>query len=628
MNNNPLISIAMTTYNGEFFLEKQLDSIINQSYKNIEIIICDDKSSDKTLEILQAYVNKYSFIKLYKNSSNLGYVKNFEKAIKLCTADYIALSDQDDIWENNKLEKQLKIMIEEEKHSLDIPILIHSDLSIIDKDDRIINNSYLNFRKYKLKKDKDLGHIIGPCGVMGNTILFNKILKKNILPFPIYVENHDYWISLINEILGKRITLNNKLVKYRIHPTNTSNTEAKLSSKKTLFTLFKELFTNNNYPAYIKSHRFLLISYILKNFKISKDDKQILIKFQEYLSSETTTFTKIQNAFKYSFYKRDFKYKVYALSTLIRKKDISKKNFYTYNIFEIFSSKVFQGWGRKKTGKFALWCHKNFGGTLTLQEDGFIRSLGLGVDNSPSFSIVEDDTGIYYDAKTASKLENILNTYNFSSDKKLMNKAKEAISLIKKYHISKYNNSKDIAENYFLKDEKRVLIIAQTAGDSSLEYGNGNTFSTEEIISKACEENPDSKIYLKIHPDVLSGKKTSDINITNIDKKIVLISENINPISLLKNFHTVYTKTSQMGFEAILVGCKCVCFGMPFYAGWGITDDKIKEARRVKVRTIEEVFAASYILYSKYTNPYLKKEIDIIETINTIAKMKASNEKK
>ena len=177
-------------------------------------------------------------------------------------------------------------MLEEEKLSLDIPILIHSDLSIINKNDKIINNSYLNFRKYKLKKDKDLGHIIGPCGVMGNTILFNKILKKNILPFPIYVENHDYWISLINEILGKRITLNDKLVKYRIHPSNTSNTETKLSSKKTLFTLFKELFTNNNYPAYIKSHRFLLISYILKNFKISKDDKQILIKFQKISTLE------------------------------------------------------------------------------------------------------------------------------------------------------------------------------------------------------------------------------------------------------------------------------------------------------------------------------------------------------
>ena len=96
------------------------------------------------------------------------------------------------------------------------------------------------------------------------------------------------------------------------------------------------------------------------------------------------------------------------------------------------------GWGRKKTGKFALWCHKNFGGSLTLKEDGFIRSIGSGIENSPSFSIVEDDIGIYYDATTPSKLENILNTYDFTSDKKLMKNAKEAISLIKKHHISTY----------------------------------------------------------------------------------------------------------------------------------------------------------------------------------------------
>ena len=81
------------------------------------------------------------------------------------------------------------------------------------------------------------------------------------------------------------------------------------------------------------------------------------------------------------------------------------------------------------------------------------------------------------------------------------------------------------------------------------------------MIKKAVEENPDCKIYLKIHPDVLTGKKSSDIDMKNIDKNISIISEDINPISLLKQFSKVYTKTSGMGFEALLVGCECVCFG-------------------------------------------------------------------
>ena len=299
--------------------------------------------------------------------------------------------------------------------------------------------------------------------------------------------------------------------------------------------------------------------------------------------------------------------------------------FYINNIFKIFTKKNFKGWGRKRTGRFALWCHKTFGGNLTLLEDGFIRSLDLGIKGSPSFSIVEDNIGIYYDATTPSRLEHILQSYDFDSDVSLMNKARDAIELIKKYHISKYNHASDITNDYFLSDEKRVLIIAQTAGDSSLEYGRGYEYSTDEMIKKAVEENPDCKIYLKIHPDVLTGKKSSDIDIKNIDKNISIISENINPISLLKCFSKVYTKTSGMGFEALLVGCECVCFGMPFYAGWGITDDRLTCDRRKRKLSVEEVFAGAYILYTRYVNPYSKKEIDVIETIETIAKRKEKN---
>jgi capsular polysaccharide export protein len=302
-----------------------------------------------------------------------------------------------------------------------------------------------------------------------------------------------------------------------------------------------------------------------------------------------------------------------------------KNNFYLLNIFHLLTIKNFKGWGRKRTGRFALWCHETFGGTITLLEDGFIRSLDLGIKGSPSFSIVQDDMGIYYDATTPSRLEHILQTYDFDSDIALMSKASDAIELIKKHHISKYNHAKDIDKNFFLSDEKRVLIIAQTAGDSSLQYGRGYEYTTDEMIKKAVEENPDCKIYLKIHPDVLTGKKNSDINIKNIPKDIHIISEDINPISLLKHFIKVYTKTSGMGFEALLVGCECVCFGMPFYAGWGITDDRVSCDRRTRKLSVEEVFAGAYILYTRYVNPYSKKEIDIIETIQTIAEMRKNN---
>ena len=118
--------------------------------------------------------------------------------------------------------------------------------------------------------------------------------------------------------------------------------------------------------------------------------------------------------------------------------------------------------------------------------------------------------------------------------------------------------------------------------------------------------------------EVLSGKKSSDIDIEKAKKHCTIIEENVNPISLLKHFHKVYTKTSGMGFEALLCGCECVCFGMPFYAGWGVTSDKSKCDRRTAKRSVEEIFAAAYILYTRYYNPYTKKQSDIFDTIETI----------
>ena len=297
--------------------------------------------------------------------------------------------------------------------------------------------------------------------------------------------------------------------------------------------------------------------------------------------------------------------------------------YYVKNLFQIAINKNFRGWGRKKTGRFAVWCHKKFGGTLTLLEDGFIRSLDLGVNGSPSFSIVEDDIGIYYDATAPSRLENLLNTYDFTSDVQLMQDAKRAMKLIVKHNISKYNNSKNVSKEYFQNDaEKKVLVIAQTAGDASLKYGMLDDYTTDDIIKFAIDENPEAKVYIKIHPDVLSGKKKSDIDINAVKQKCIIIEENFNPISLLKHFNKVYTKTSQMGFEALLVGCECVCFGMPFYAGWGVTTDKSECKRRKVKRSVEEIFAAAYILYTRYYNPYTKKESDIFDTIETISEMK------
>ncbi|MDR2789822.1 MAG: capsular polysaccharide biosynthesis protein [Campylobacteraceae bacterium] len=296
-----------------------------------------------------------------------------------------------------------------------------------------------------------------------------------------------------------------------------------------------------------------------------------------------------------------------------------------YSFSERISKKsgVFCGWGRKKSGLEAVYLAKKFNTAFLLLEDGFIRSSGLESDLYPSFSIVEDSIGIYYDATHESALERILNSYDFKNDKKLLAKAKEAISFIAKYNISKYNHARDLDENYFPNNgKKRILIIAQTKNDASLKYGLADKFSIHEMIKIAKDENKNADIYLKIHPQALKKAKTSDISVQDIPPYCKLIIDDINPISLLKKIDKVYTKTSQMGFEALLLGKECTCFGMPFYAGWGVTEDKIKCERRTKKRSVEEIFAAAYILYAKYRDPYKNTPLTLMQTLQSIIRIK------
>jgi capsular polysaccharide export protein len=269
---------------------------------------------------------------------------------------------------------------------------------------------------------------------------------------------------------------------------------------------------------------------------------------------------------------------------------------------------IFLGWGYQNSGFDAMQMPK-----WILLEDGFIRSVGLGVEGYPAFSIVEDDMGMHYDANRFTRIEKILKETNFSNE--LIEKAKEAIKLIKKYKISKYNLSPMKLPK--LSSKKKVLVIAQTANDNSLKYSRALEFSPEAMIKAALEEN-EAEVYVKIHPDVLSGKKKSSIDLDLAKKYCKVITDNVNPILLLEEFDKIYTQSSQMGFEAILLDKEVVLFGLPFYAGWGLSDDRIKCKKRNRKLTKEEVFAGAYILYSKYYNPYAKRECDIIETIEEI----------
>ena len=282
------------------------------------------------------------------------------------------------------------------------------------------------------------------------------------------------------------------------------------------------------------------------------------------------------------------------------------------NLFFPVKHEVVVGWGRKKSGLKASLSGKK----ALLLEDGFYRSAGLR--DAPSYSVVIDDIGIYYDATKPSRLEEIYKDYDFETDVMLMKRATECIEYIRTNKLTKYNVSKK--EVTFTK-KKSVLVAVQVEGDMSLQYSFSNDLKIADIIAIAAAENPDATIIVKIHPDVISGKKRSDIDqqeILNAD--IVVLAEDVNVISLLENVDAIYTKSSQVGFEAILLGKKVVTFGAPFYAGWGLTDDRspFVPDRRNRILTKEQLFAGACILYSKYYDPYINQVVSIEEALESM----------
>ena len=244
---------------------------------------------------------------------------------------------------------------------------------------------------------------------------------------------------------------------------------------------------------------------------------------------------------------------------------------------------------------------------LMIIEDGFIRSKNIGLSGEPGLSIICDTKTAYYDARNASYLEDLLNS-NQELTIKQKNRAKNIIDMIIENRLSKYNHAPDIALSIGSPERKKILIVDQRFGDMSVEAGLAGPQSFKDMLCDAINNFPSYDILIKRHPDATSGGKQSyfgdnSIGFTKDIPNVYLIDYDINPHVLFDMVDEVFCVTSGMGFEALLRGKKVHCYGLPFYAGWGQTEDKIKISRRIKERSITEIFHFSYIICSLYINP-------------------------
>ncbi len=208
---NIRVSVAMATYNGEKYIKEQIDSILNNLEKNDELIISDDGSKDNTISIIQEMQKNDSRIKLLEGPKN-GVKQNFANAIKNCSGEYIFLADQDDIWNDKKVEKVLKVFRNE-----NVTLVIHN-CEIVNENLEKNDKTFFEFRN----SGKGIIKNIWKNTYIGCCIAFKGKMKDKILPIPNDIEMHDQWIGIINEKYGKSYFLDECLIKYRRHSNNVS----------------------------------------------------------------------------------------------------------------------------------------------------------------------------------------------------------------------------------------------------------------------------------------------------------------------------------------------------------------------------------------------------------------------
>ncbi len=274
-------------------------------------------------------------------------------------------------------------------------------------------------------------------------------------------------------------------------------------------------------------------------------------------------------------------------------------------------------WGHSPYARRGEAAAARTGAGLIRLEDAWLRSLLPGRAGSPPLGLLIDGRGAHFDASTPSDLEVLLATHPLD-DTVLMDRARAAIARLQEAHLSKYNaHDPDLT----CPDPGYVLVIDQTHGDAAVRMGDADANTFREMLYYAQEENPGARIVIKAHPETAQGHRTGYFAATDTTaERVTLLDDPVSPWSLLEGAIAVYTVSSQLGFEAIFAGHRPRVFGRPFYAGWGLSDDRhpLGLSRRGRSLSRAQLFAAAMILYPKWYDPFRDALCEIEQAIDTL----------
>lgn len=320
MKKEPVLTILMATYNGAEYLEKQLDSILNQSYEAWELIIRDDQSTDDTPNIIHSYVEKDERIKCIQYGSVHGSAcRNFSQLFDWAYENnkaYILFADQDDIWLDHKLERSLAGLLKNEAiHGAHCPLLCYSNLSFIDEQDRRIA------MRLPLPPQLDLPVLINENYAWGCTMILNQAAVRKIKHIPAESVNHDYYAALVISAFGKNILIDENLILYRQHRNNVSGNVDKM----TLKSRFNRYFRDTEYMLKPLVNNYELVQSFFDRYHYELSNQQVKM-VSSFLNQYQKSFLSLFVAmWRYHIFKIGFGKNVVYLYTLflLRKKVMS-----------------------------------------------------------------------------------------------------------------------------------------------------------------------------------------------------------------------------------------------------------------------------------------------------------------
>jgi capsular polysaccharide export protein len=259
-------------------------------------------------------------------------------------------------------------------------------------------------------------------------------------------------------------------------------------------------------------------------------------------------------------------------------------------------------WGQSPTAPRGEAVALRTGSPVLRVEDAFLRSVLPGRGGEPPLGLVLDRQGAHFDPAQPSDLEVMLATHPLD-EPSLLARAKAGIARLRSGHLSKYNAfDVDAALGDGGLPPEYVLVIDQTAGDASVRASGADAQTFQRMLELAKAEHPGRPLVIRCHPETRAGHRSG--HFTTVPDGTILHDAPVSPWSMLAGAHAVYTVSSQMGFEAILAGHRPVVLGQPFYAGWGLSDDRQPLTRRGRALSAEQLFAAAMILYPRWYDPF------------------------